>query len=503
MSEKQIQKFRSPAFWALFFACFIGLVFILLHFSSKHSKTPETLHILLQRSAENSQDFYVVEEELNQYLSKIEDFQVQFRIVDETSRKNNFIQNLKSEEPIDLLFSDKDEMDAAVFQNLLEPLDSLLENLAPEILDVLNKDYLDTGYIEESRYGLPSIRDYSSSACFEYDIQLANQYDLKMDSVKTLDDLEEELLKLKQAAPSVIPVGINLYIGVAALLKIDILGDNYSAPLAVLKNYGQTSQVVNLYETPEFTAFVNQMYAWRKKGLLMDDTGASMSAINYLKTHKVFGCFSNYHPGFDIEETRGSGTPIGCVILGNYYISSFNAQRHFWEIPSKSKEKENAMRFLKLMYTDKNVVQILSYGKEGIHYEYKDSAKQIIGYPEEINVDNSRYSQFLGWRYGNEMLMPVWEGLPQDLWKQITDYNDSSIRSIAIGFSFHKTPVADEISDCTAIAQKYYPGLINGELDPARYLPIVRKELQDAGISTIVAQKQKQLNDYLKGEKES
>lgn len=324
-----------------------------------------------------------------------------------------------------------------------------------------------------------------------------------MDTVQTIDDLERELLKLKEATSSIIPVAINLNIGADALLKIDNLGDSFSAPLAVLRNHGQTSQVVNLYEAPEFMVFSNKMYSWRKEGLLMDDTGASISAINYLKTHKVFGCFSHYHPGFDIEETRGSGTQIGCVILGNHYISSFNANRLFWEIPVKSQAKRTAMRFLKRMFTDKNVVQILSYGKEGIHYEYKDREHKIIGYPQGINVDNSRYSQFAGWMYGNEMLMPVWEGLPEDLWQQITDYNDTSIRSIAIGFSFDETPVSTEYLRCTAIAQKYYIGLITGELNPAKYLPVIRRELENAGINTIISEKQAQLNQYLKGEKKS
>ena len=499
---QKIQHYKLKAFIIIIFLL-VTILFSYAKFSSAMKKDSEIVHIVLQRSAENCQDFNLVEQELNQYLSQVDDYQIQFHIVDNATLPNDYIQILRSAEPIDLIFSDKRAMEEAVSLDLLEPLEVLLKEQGDGISDVLNKDYLDTGYINSSRYGLPSIRDYSCSACFEYDVQLAKQYHLQMDTVQTMDDLERELLKLKEATSSIIPVAINLNISADALLKIDNLGDSFSAPLAVLRNHGQTSQVVNLYEAPEFMAFSNKMYSWRKEGLLMDDTGASISAINYLKTHKVFGCFSHYHPGFDVEETRGSGTQIGCVILGNHYISSFNANRLFWEIPVKSQAKRTAMRFLKRMFTDKNVVQILSYGKEGIHYEYKDREHKIIGYPQGINVDNSRYSQFAGWMYGNEMLMPVWEGLPEDLWQQITDYNDTSIRSIAIGFSFDETPVSTEYLRCTAIAQKYYIGLITGELNPAKYLPVIRRELENAGINTIISEKQAQLNQYLKGEKKS
>lgn len=502
MKKNDVHKSRLPAFLLLLTGC-LCLGFFLVQFYSRNSKEPETVHILLRKNAENCQDFKLVEQELNQYLAKTENYQVQFKVVDTASQQNAFIQNLKSAEPIDILCSDKENMDEAVSQNLLEPLDFFLQESGIEISEVLNKDYLDTGYVEGIRYGLPSVRDYSSSPCFEYDVQLARQYRLEMDNVHNLDDLEKELLKLKEAAPTVIPVGVNLYVAVQALLKIDLLENGYSTPLAVLRNCGQTSHVVNLYETKEFSDFVNQMYAWRKKGLLMEDTGASISAINYLKTHKVFGCFSNYHPGFDVEETRGSGTEIACVILGNHFISSSNANGFFWEIPKKSQVKETAMRFLNRMYTDENVVRILSYGVEGIHYEYKDSDHKTIGYPDGINVDNSRYSQFLGWMYGNEMLSPVWEGLPGDLWQQITDYNDTSIRSIGIGFCFDKTPVISEYNHCSAIANKYYSGLITGALEPAKYLPLLRQELTEAGIDTVVTEKQAQLDQYLKGEQKS
>lgn len=502
MTKNTKHRWRPALLIFLLCSCLcIGFFFTQFYPGTK--KEPETIYILLQRNAENCQDFNLVEQELNQYLAKTEDYQVQFRVQNYSALYNDFMQNLKSAEPIDILFGTAKSMKEAVAQNLLEPLDSLLQEQGNGICEVLNKDYLNTGYIDGTRYGLPSVRDYSYSSCFEYDVQLARQYDLQMDSVKTMDDLEKQLLKLKESAPSIIPVGINLYVGIDSLLKMDFLGDNFMAPLAVLRNYGQTSQIVNFYETQEFTSFTNKMYAWRKEGLLMDDTGASISAINYLKTHKVFGCFSHYHPGFDVEETRGSGTEIACVVLSNHYISSFNANNLFWEIPAKSQHKEAAMRFLKRMYTDENVIRILAYGKEGVHYEYKDPEHKTIGYPEGINVDNSRYSQFLGWMYGNEMLMPVWEGLPEDLWQQITDYNDTSIRSIAIGFSFDETPVANEFLRCTAVAKQYYSGLTTGQLNPAKYLPILRQELSAAGIGTVISEKQRQLNEYLKGEDNS
>lgn len=474
----------------------LALLLFAAAISTQNTNLP-TIYIVLQKTAENCQDFYLVEEELNQYLADTQDFQVQFKLMDETSVSQEYLNLLKSNEPIDLLFSDRSNMVEAVSQNLLEPLDVLLDTFGDNISPILNKDYLNTGFVGNIPYGLPSIRDYSCSACFEYNVSIAQKYGLQMESVKDLDDLEIQLQKLKKADASIVPVGINLYIAADALLQIDCLSDDFLTPLAVLQNYGQDTQVVNLYETEEFADFSKRMYRWRREGLLMEESGASISAINYLKSGKVLGCFSHYHPGFDVEESRGSGEEIGCIILGDPYITSFNADRHFWEIPSKSQSKETAMRFLDLMYSDQNIIQILSYGKEGVHYEYKDDEKETIGYPDGLNVNNSRYSQFLGWMYGNEMLLPVWEGMPENLWAQIEDYNDSSIRSVGIGFCFDTQPVEKELTQCVSIVNKYYNGLLTGELDPEKYLPLMTEQLHAAGVNSILSEKQKQLDHYI------
>lgn len=503
MKKRNLHGFGVKIVFFAVLVCGLALGYFGVYSYGKNTEDAEIIHIVLRRNSENCQDFQLVEKELNRYLSEKEDYQVQFKIIDMTVQQTDYIQNLKSPEPVDIISGSRKGIEEAAAMHLLEPLDSLLEEEGKGISDILNKDYLNTGYIDGIRYGLPTVRDYSSSPCFEYDVSLAEKYGLRMDDVNNLDDLEKILLQLQKADPSVIPVGINLNVGVATLLGIDPLENGYGSPLAVLQNQGQSSRVVNLFETREFAEFTERMYSWRKKGLLMEDTGASISAINYLKTHKVFGCFSNYHPGFDVEETRGSGTEIACVILGDSFISSSNADWLFWGIPAKSQEKNTAMRFLRRMYTDENVVRILSYGVEGVHYEYKDADRKTIGYPEGVNVDNSRYSQFLGWMYGNEMLMPVWEGLPEDLWQQISDYNDDSIHSIGIGFCFDSTPVDSEYTKCQTVVQKYYDGLITGELDPEKYLPILCGELKEAGVDAVVAEKQEQLNRYLKGEKEA
>jgi putative aldouronate transport system substrate-binding protein len=54
-----------------------------------------------------------------------------------------------------------------------------------------------------------------------------------------------------------------------------------------------------------------------------------------------------------------------------------------------------------------------------------------------------------------------------------------------------------EIAACNNVCAKYENALDCGELDPAVYIPIFMEELKKAGLDTIIAQKQAQLDAWL------
>ena len=57
--------------------------------------------------------------------------------------------------------------------------------------------------------------------------------------------------------------------------------------------------------------------------------------------------------------------------------------------------------------------------------------------------------------------------------------------------------MADEIAATSNVRNKYYKALIVGAVDPDEYLPKMNEELKAAGMDTIIAESQKQLDAYL------
>lgn len=64
--------------------------------------------------------------------------------------------------------------------------------------------------------------------------------------------------------------------------------------------------------------------------------------------------------------------PVTCVHLETYPIRTGSLTKFVWTIPNSAKEPEAAMAFLNLMFTDKDLSNILTWGIEGRDYVVVD-----------------------------------------------------------------------------------------------------------------------------------
>ena len=166
------------------------------------------------------------------------------------------------------------------------------------------------------------------------------------------------------------------------------------------------------------------------------------------------------------------------------YATTSDIQMATWAIASGSEHPEKSMLMLNEMYTNPDISNLLCYGKEGLNYEsYDDAANEqkMIRYPEGVSADTTGYRPS-GWLWPNQTIGHVWEGNPPNYWEVQTEFNNTALA-------------------CTNVVGKYHQALLTGTVDPDTTLPIFIKELKDAGIDDIVAEKQKQIDAWLKTQK--
>ena len=75
--------------------------------------------------------------------------------------------------------------------------------------------------------------------------------------------------------------------------------------------------------------------------------------------------------------------------------------------------------------------------------------------------------------------------------------NKTAKKSLALGFQFDSTPVADQMTACANVVAQFYTPLMYGEVDIDSTVEEFNKQLYNAGLQDIINEKQTQLDAWL------
>ena len=444
-----------------------------------------------------NEDVKLVEEAINEYVRPLINAEIDWEIINYGSYDQQLNLVMAGNEQADIVLPDVNLQTYAA-QGALLPLDDLLEQYGQGIVDVMGMDVLRACSYKGHIYAVPTNRDLARGYTYYYRKDMNEQYDLGLEDARTLDDLEAAFAKLKAQDPSKTAIFKN---NTSALISFgfpdwDALGGN---TFGVLMDRGQGDLTVeNLYGTEHYKELVERMHRWYQSGYIFKEaTTSSMSEKDAMHTGNFLGMFANNKPGSEGGYKMSIGLDFGMVRIVEPFATTETVTFVTMAIPRNTVDAEVAMKFLNLMYTDATLANYFSYGIQDKHYVFVDEENGIIDFPEGIDATNKRIDN-LGWMYGNQQLTWVWNGNSPDLWEKTGEFNDTALRSKALGFVFDVEDVQDELTYCNNVVEKYAKGLECGELDPDKMLPQFLDELKDAGIERIIAHKQEQLDTWAK-----
>ena len=380
------------------------------------------------------------------------------------------------------------------------PLDDLLTSDGAGILDLFadNPEILDSSKINGKLYGLPSYGPYSSPMIYIVKKTDSESAGIDWTNIHTLDEVTDAILKMKAANPDhyYIPGATESY---WIPKDIDYLGD--TSFLGVLTDPLNSTTVVNYYESDYFLDLLKNVKIWQANEVInpdsMSNTNPTLMSIQYGITSGTPGYGWNLDEWLyeaNLQQTYGDDM-VGAQ-MGDRLITTGTATTYLWHITSFSKNKEAAMRVLRVFYTNKDAANLLGNGIEGENYILNADGK--VEFPEGKDMTNSGWTG-LGASYNlpNSSECPVWYYQPDNMWQMMAETNAEAKASLALGFTFDSTPVADEVTACNNVIAQYYLPIINGEVDIDETLPVFQKALHDAGIDKVIAEKQSQLDAWL------
>lgn len=394
-----------------------------------------------------------------------------------------------------------------VASEMLAPLDDLIAEYATETTALLQHDFDPNPYgattTQGAVYSVPVNKGMALNISLLWNTEIAEAagVEAEMEAVTCVEDLTAIFEKVHAYDPTVVCFS-PLNQGDSGMLKnvlfceskIDRLSDtDYFAGVCM----GKSSEVVNIYATPEFKAKCDLVYGWNQAGYMQADAATTTSTASELfasgRGFCTVGGYGGESAGAIISAS--SGHSIKSKIIYDFYFDT-NAVGVTFGVASTSKVPEAAMKMINRLWTDKFIINTFLYGEEGVDYVKPDA--DHWAYPDGKDGSTVGYTAALCTGViGSESLQYQSVGTDvSDIALKI-EHNVRCERSPFYGFIFDPSGVSTEMSAISNVFNQYVPGLICGTVNPDTTIPEFLNALEGAGISTVIAAKQDQLNAWL------
>ncbi len=473
---------------------FMIIIIIALSGCYKTEKEPEkkeksyefTLRVPLVIDKEQ-EDFSLIQEEFSKIVQEKLGLSAELIFVNMSSKRDVVRMYRKEKKGFDLInfqLAGKDMYQ----EDELQPLDELLLNNGEGILRLFFSEEIEKGKRDGKTIWIPIRSDTVEGTCIIMRKDLLDAAGISIKEKMSLSEVEDIFKIIARENPEIsiiAPEGLHLNFLYRYYTWTNLVGNTI-----VAMDYGRSTQAEILYQTEEYYDLISHFYYWNQRGWIPDNLG-HIASSSLVKNGELFSYFVHFKPGIELQEERQCEQDIEVVQITECSVQG-NKQSKLsgWAITSESQHPQEAMQLLNLMYTDADLMNLLHYGIEGIHYERNENNRIILKKGSGYQVNN-------GWSIPNEFLCLKQENEPDDLWKMIQQNNEAAIWGDAVGFVFDDLGWEDHISQIKKIEDIYADGLASGVLNPEIYLPMMLEDLEKAGINSLVREVQRQYDEWL------
>jgi putative aldouronate transport system substrate-binding protein len=314
----------------------------------------------------------------------------------------------------------------------------------------------------------------------------------------TLEDLTNIFAKVKEALPDIYPCGLTGLNNVFGFTQItDTLGDTAASGVLIGT---ESTEVVNMFATPEFKSFLEYLREWYLNGYIVRDAATTdMNMLDYLYAGATSGYFADGQEFLRTAAELSTGEDFVQLRLIDPYRPSIAASGNvYWSVPVTAQEPEAAMRFLDLMFKDEEVVNLIQWGIEGVHYVMQDPDMNLIAFPEGIDATTSGYYNPYG-VFGDTRMCYIWD--PAMSPAVLADFTQQTLANptMGVGFCYDSSNMTSQIMAVQNVITEYQPALCTGTADLETTYAEFLIKLEQNGINEIIADKQAQYDAWRAG----
>ncbi len=370
-------------------------------------------------------------------------------------------------------------------------LDTLIEEYCPEMMALFPEDYLEITKIGQEIYGVPIFTDQTINGYWVCRKAILDEAGIDGASIQNLDDITEVFAAVKEIHPELklFSTGGGNLISQSGMLINGACYDPLGTELAAVM-YDESSDVYtveSLFENDAFKDAMNVLREWYSSGYI--DKDVAISDNDAVNDPTVFSWLLSGNEQSVINNRVQAGEDTVAVKLSSGMATTTSSAGMCMAIPVTAREPEAAARLLNLLYTDKQLKNLVNFGIEGEDYTLGDNGGVVIneegGYMPNCQVI-----------FGNRYLDNFTEQeINNGIDKLLSDPSEVK-RSPLYGFVANLEGVATEAAQLSSVYQEYAPMVQCGLADETIYNDMIEK-LHNSGLDIYLQEIQGQLDEWL------
>ena len=348
------------------------------------------------------------------------------------------------------------------------------------------------GYV----WGVTTMRERCNPQCIEMRADILEALGFKEEEIKTYDDITAVFAAVKEAYPDMVIFSGASTEGLGNASDMAGSNDPLNDELGVLANYGEENlTVVNEFETDYWVELVHQAREWYEAGYISKDMPTNTdSGATLMAAGNLFSFSDNYKPNTKAEKKSQFGYDMAIVPISDPICTTTSTSGLGYAVSGVTRNEERAVELLDWLFGCGEVNDLMNFGVEGEDWVAVND--KIATYPDGKDMNSVGYHLDWGWAIPNQFSGHLWEGNDEDLFEQYQAFRDNAHKSLAYGFSFDSSNVTDEVIACQAVLSQYLPMITTGSVDPDQYIAEMNQALYDAGLQTVMDEKQAQLDAW-------
>ncbi|WP_417898733.1 ABC transporter substrate-binding protein [Bacillus haimaensis] len=456
--------------------------------SKEKASTDEHVTLVWYLIGTPQQDVGAVMEEVNKYTKEKINTTIDLRLLDWGEFNDRMQVITTSGDEYDIAFTSSWANNYALNarRGAFLELNDLMDQYGKEMKELIDPAFLEGAKIDGELYAVPTNKEVGQQAVLSFNNELVKKHGLDISKVNSLEDLEPLLAVIKEKEANVTPIAtFDAYLPFDSILQEEM-------PFAFRLD-GNTDEVINKYDEEATMKALKTMHSYYKKGYIRPDAATSTDSWP-LETPNWFVRKELYQPYAESIWSRSAGYEIATRPLHEPYVFNNSVTGSMQAISATSKNPERAMMFLNLLNSDPYLRNLVDKGIEGVHYEENEDGtiKDLPARVEKYNMPS--------FAIGNQLILKLYEDDPADKWDAFKEFNESSIKSPVLGFYFDSNPVRTEIAAISNVTSEFAPALLKGAVDPEQYIPSFNKKLKEAGMDKVMAEMQKQYDEWKKSQ---